>query len=53
MRAISPFPTVFSVCLDSFLPFSTNLKLSSANSSISEESKILLFGKGLWLLNVG
>ena len=39
-RAISPFPTVFSTCLDSFLPFSSNLKLSSANSFSLEESKI-------------
>ena len=32
IRAISPFPTVFSTCLDNFLPFSSNLKLSSADS---------------------
>ena len=31
-RAISAFPTVFSTHLDNFLPFSSNLKLSSANS---------------------
>ena len=40
-RAISPFPTLFSTCLDNFLPFSSILKLSSANSfSLEEESKI-------------
>ena len=33
------FP-VFSTCLDNFLPFSSNLKLSSANSFSLEESKI-------------
>ena len=38
--AIFPFPTVFSTCLDYFLPFSSNLKLSSANSFSLEESKI-------------
>ena len=40
LRAISPFPTVFSSCLDNFLPFSSNLKMSSANSFSLEESKI-------------
>ena len=39
-KAISPFPTVFSTSLDNFLPFSSNLKLSSANSFSLEESKI-------------
>ena len=39
-RAISPFPTVFSTHLDNFLPLSSNLKLSSANSFSLEESKI-------------
>ena len=39
-QAISPFPTVFSTCSDYFLPFSSNLKLSSANSFSLEESKI-------------
>ena len=33
------FP-VFSTCLDNCLPFSSNLKLSSANSFSLEESKI-------------
>ena len=37
---IAPFPTVFSTHLDNFLPFSSNLKLSSANSFSLEESKI-------------
>ena len=31
-RAISPFATVFSTRIKNFLPFSSNLKLSSANS---------------------
>ena len=38
--AISPFSTVFSTCLRSFLPFSTELKLSSANCFNLDESKI-------------
>ena len=37
---------VFSTCLESFLPFSTNLKLSSANSLSLEESKICCLVKG-------
>ena len=32
-RAISPFPTMFSILLENFLPFSSNSKLSPANSS--------------------
>ena len=36
----SPFPTVFFTCLDNFLPFSSNLKLSSANPFSLEECKI-------------
>ena len=39
-RAISPFPTVFSTRVDNFLPFTSNMKLSSANSFSLEESKI-------------
>ena len=39
-RAISPFPTVFSSRLDNFLPLSSNLIKSSANSFSLEESKI-------------
>ena len=46
VRAISPLPTVFSTHLDNFLPFSSNLKLSSANSFSLEESKICRLGKG-------
>ena len=38
--AISPFSTVFSTRSDTFLPFSSNLKLSSANSFSLEESEI-------------
>ena len=44
--AISPFPTVFSTCLGNFVPFSLNLKLSSANSFSLEQSKICCLGKG-------
>ena len=39
-RAISHFSTVFSTNFQNFLPFSSNLKLSSANSFRLEESKI-------------
>ena len=39
------FP-VFSTHLENFLPFSSNLKFSSANSFSLEESKICHFGKG-------
>ena len=46
MQAISPFPTVFSTGLKNFLPFSSNLKLLSANSFSLEESKICCLGKG-------
>ena len=37
---IAPFPTMFSTRLDNLLPFSSNLKLSSANPFTLEESKI-------------
>ena len=37
---ISTFPTMSSTRLDNLLPFSSNLKLSSANSFSLEESKI-------------
>ena len=40
---ISPFPTVFSTCLENFLPFSSDLKLLCANSVSLEESKICRF----------
>ena len=46
-RAISPFPTVFSTCLDNFMPFSSILKISSANSLNLDQSKILSSGNGL------
>ena len=39
-RAISPFLTVFSTLLEKFLPFSSEVKLSSANCFKLEESKI-------------
>ena len=38
---------MFSTCLDNFLPCSSNLKLSSANSFSLEESKNLSSGHGL------
>ena len=44
LRAISPFPTLFSTCLENFLPFSSNLKLLSADSFRVEGSKICRFG---------
>ena len=40
-----PFPTVFSTHLENFLSFSSNLKLSSANSFSLEEFKICCLGK--------
>ena len=40
------FPTMFSTLSEKFLPFSSNLKLSSANSFNLEESKICRLGKG-------
>ena len=39
-RDFSPFPSVFSTCLDNFLPSSSNIKLSSAYSFSLEESKM-------------
>ena len=45
-QAISSFPSVFSTLLENFLPFSSNSKLSSANSLSLEESKICCLGKG-------
>ena len=39
--AIFPFPTVFSTCLENFLPFSSK----SANSFSLEESKTCRLGK--------
>ena len=46
LRAIPPFPTVFSTIWMDLPPFSSNLKLSSANCFILEESKICRLGKG-------
>ena len=46
LRAIFRFPAVFSTHLESFLPFLSNLKLSSANSFSLEESKTCRLGKG-------
>ena len=45
-RAISPFPTVFSIHLENFPSFSSNLKLSSANSFNLKECTICRLGKG-------
>ena len=45
-RAISPFLTVFSTLLEDLLPFSSNLKSSSATSFSLEESEICRLGKG-------
>ena len=41
------FPTVLFTRLDNFLPFLSNLKLSSANSFSFDQFEILSFGKGL------
>ena len=46
LRAISPFPILFSTRLENFMPFSSSLKLSSANSLSLDESKICGLGKG-------
>ena len=43
---IALFPSVFSTHMENFLPFSSNLELSSANSFSLEESKICHLGKG-------
>ena len=40
------FPKLFSTRVKNFLPFSSNLKLSSANSFSLEESKFCRVGKG-------
>ena len=47
-KQISSFPTVFSffTCFVNFLPFSSNFKLSYANSFSLEEYKISYLGKG-------
>ena len=42
----SPFPAVFSSHFGSFLPFSSDLKLSSASRFSLEASKICSLGKG-------
>ena len=42
-----PFPRVLFTRFENFLPFSSNLILSSAKSFILEESKIFSFRKGL------
>ena len=43
VQALSPFPTVFSTLSENFSLFSSNLKLSSANSFSLEESKIVIW----------
>ena len=45
-QAIFPFPTLFPTAFENFLPSSSNLILSSANSFSFEESKIGCLGKG-------
>ena len=45
IRAISPFPAVFSISLGNFLPFTSNLKLSSVNSFKLEDSIICHLGR--------
>ena len=40
-----PFPTVFSILLEHFLPFSAKWKLSCANAFNLEESKTCRLGK--------
>ena len=42
-REIAPFPTVFSIRLENFLSFSSDLKLSSASSFNLEESKFVVW----------
>ena len=46
-QAISPFPSVFSTHLEIFLPFSSNLKLSSAKQFQLGAVQNLSFGKGI------
>ena len=46
VKAISPFPTMFSNHLENFLPFSSTLKLSSVTSFTLDESKSVRLGKG-------
>ena len=46
------FPQCFSTRLDNFLPFSSNLKLSSANSFSLEESKICRLIMGSTCCNI-
>ena len=40
------FPQCFSTFLENFVPFSSNLELSSENAFSLEESKICRLGKG-------
>ena len=40
---------MFSICLENFLPFSSNLNLSSSNASNLEESKICGLEMNLWV----
>ena len=47
VTSIFSFPPVFSTLFENFLPFSSNLKLSSANSLSLEESYKLSIGKVL------
>ena len=51
-RAISPFPTVFSTLLENFSPFSSILKLSSANFFRSEKVNYHLQTLSIWTRNL-
>ena len=46
LQSISPFPTMFYTLFENFLPFSSNLKLWSANCFSLEVSKMCGLGKG-------
>ena len=46
MSHFSPFPSISFTFLENFLPFSSNVKLSSAEPFSLEESKVCYFGKG-------
>ena len=52
LQAISPFPIVFSTRLENFLPFSSNLKLSSANSFSWKSVKFVVWERVKNLHNV-
>ena len=51
-RAISPFPTVFSTHFENFAPFSSNWRMSSANSFSLEKPKICRLGRVKVILTI-